>query len=424
MGQPSPLLRMKMGSRSPWLRLLILLSLLGNTYSHFAMEDQEIFLGGIWKRSAWQANEKEQESDGADEKMADIVEFLVKTIQTNPWVFVSAFTLTVIGFLDVDAESLVKNEKDMDINVCVPIQVTLATPVYLWNWMKYIDGGRLVSEFTIPGTHDSGTYNVYQSTGVGYVKTQALSFTEQLNIGCRFFDIRLKTFDQKHLLLYHGPFPLHLDFHDVLNECKLFLRNNPSETILMSINAESGSDIADTFMNYYHEDSAIWYTKHTIPKLNDVRRKIVLMCRFYLPIGMRLPVGYNCRSCRRLCTDPDEYLLCEDRFNPNSIDEKWQNIFENVKQAENNRSANNLFLTFTSGYIVLAYIPKTMAYYINNWIMAFFQINGKNKGIFGIDFIDTKMALFLVRNNFHGKNTYYVKDHVYAFSRDRMIEEE
>ena len=269
--------------------------------------------------------------------------------------------------------------------------------------MKNVDGQRLVSEFTIPGTHDSATYNVFQITGFGYVKCQSLSILDQLEIGCRFLDIRLQTFNKKNLLLYHGSWSLHLDLNDVLNHCRSFLKRNPSESILMCIKPEEGSDISQTFMQYYYnKDPTIWYIENTIPKLNDVRGRIVLLRRFFAPIGINLPISDNCRSCHLICYDQQhhhpEYLVCEDRYNPDSLEEKCQNIAENILQAEKNKNPNILFLTFTSAYIALRFTPKGMSRRINPWMLSCPQVKKKNKGIVVMDFINSKITDFLIKD--------------------------
>ena len=65
----------------------------------------------------------------------------------------------------------------------------LTTDVGPKNWMQGIKDNTSLSDITIPGTHDSGTQNVDLPI---WSKTQTLSVAEQLNIGIRYFDLRLE----------------------------------------------------------------------------------------------------------------------------------------------------------------------------------------------------------------------------------------
>ncbi len=63
------------------------------------------------------------------------------------------------------------------------------------HWMKdnweYIKDKNL-SELVIPGTHDSGTYQLLKGTGVDIAKTQTSSIGDQLMDGIRYFDLRVR----------------------------------------------------------------------------------------------------------------------------------------------------------------------------------------------------------------------------------------
>ncbi|MDO4364395.1 MAG: phosphatidylinositol diacylglycerol-lyase, partial [Clostridia bacterium] len=65
----------------------------------------------------------------------------------------------------------------------------LTTAVSGNNWMSGIKDDTAISDISMPGTHDSGTQNVDLPI---WSKTQSLSISEQLNIGVRYFDLRLE----------------------------------------------------------------------------------------------------------------------------------------------------------------------------------------------------------------------------------------
>jgi len=88
------------------------------------------------------------------------------------------------------------------------------------SWMEHFFNRALhINEINIPGTHDSGTYDV-QESGLGlniigafadsfrkwWAKTQNLDIYEQLLHGIRYFDIRLETNKDKEIYLTHEKF--------------------------------------------------------------------------------------------------------------------------------------------------------------------------------------------------------------------------
>ena len=61
-------------------------------------------------------------------------------------------------------------------------------------WMSKVNDSKLITEMSIPGTHDSGaTHSFFDVAG----KCQDLSIKSQLKIGVRFFDIRLQQVNNK-----------------------------------------------------------------------------------------------------------------------------------------------------------------------------------------------------------------------------------
>ena len=111
------------------------------------------------------------------------------------------------------------------------------TDTKLNNWMQDIEDNRLVCKMSIPGTHDTGAY-----TGNAWVKTQDKNIEQQLNSGIRFFDIRL-VHDNGVLKLCHGSHIFNTTFvGDVLKTTVEFLKEHPSETVIMTIKRDHDLD--------------------------------------------------------------------------------------------------------------------------------------------------------------------------------------
>lgn len=153
-------------------------------------------------------------------------------------------------------------------------------------WMSFIDGDKKLSSMTIPGTHDSCTYTNWMTVGA---RCQDRDIASQLNMGIRFLDIRLKIKDSKgKLYTYHGAEWTHVEFADVLQTCYDFLTSNPSETIMMSLKHENNDDAKEEFDNLVKASTEqegkaqYWHTGVQIPRLREVRGKIVLFRRYDL----------------------------------------------------------------------------------------------------------------------------------------------
>ena len=223
------------------------------------------------------------------------------------------------------------------------------------NWMSAIPDGRYIYEINLPGTHDSATAYCKNSTdnhvqlfdrpvfnSGEYAKTQSLTLPEQLKAGVRYLDLRFSPKDGA-LLLCHGNnekvavvnkiikflsffnlfrllpggsdaplLTLDAEFYvyedeqctvsltcdSVFGQIKDFLRDHPSETVIVTAKKENGDTEAflrlfkaqiealkteinpSTRQPYlYTEDGNGIYTK--MPTLSEVRGKIVLMTPFY-----------------------------------------------------------------------------------------------------------------------------------------------
>lgn len=104
------------------------------------------------------------------------------------------------------------------------------------SWMKELSDTVRLCSITLPGTHDSGAV-----TGGAELQTQTLGVAEQLQAGIRAFDIRLRGRDGK-LGLYHSvAFQNSYWETDVLPAMLDFLRRHPSETLVVSLKREGGS---------------------------------------------------------------------------------------------------------------------------------------------------------------------------------------
>lgn len=160
------------------------------------------------------------------------------------------------------------------------------------DWMKNIPDDYLVSNINLPGTHNSCAQFINFKL---ISKCQNKNIFDQLKMGIRFLDIRFN-FDGNNLFINHSFLKCksskskkeNLLFKNVLDNCKTFLKENPTEIILMSIKREAGKSEEETFDYFYNtfvKDSDIFYLKNEVPFLNEVRGKIILLNRCGADIG-------------------------------------------------------------------------------------------------------------------------------------------
>ena len=97
------------------------------------------------------------------------------------------------------------------------------TPIENSAWMTPLDDDIYVSQLSIPGTHDAATVNCEIDAG----RCQALSITEQLEMGIRFFDLRPTGFSED-MPIFHGASTANINLTAVWDEFNAFLDDNVS----------------------------------------------------------------------------------------------------------------------------------------------------------------------------------------------------
>lgn len=96
----------------------------------------------------------------------------------------------------------------------------------LKSWMKDINDTVKVNDIIMPGSHDAGTY------GMSWLgSTQHLTIEEQLNLGVRYFDLRVNKTGNDYVIFHsiiNGT-----KFDPILDSVVKFIDENPSETLLL-----------------------------------------------------------------------------------------------------------------------------------------------------------------------------------------------
>jgi 1-phosphatidylinositol phosphodiesterase len=153
-------------------------------------------------------------------------------------------------------------------------------------WMSRMADSALLSQLTLPGTHDSCTAGL-----TPIASCQAWSLQDQLNHGIRYIDIRCRQI-QSTFAIHHYEVFTGLMFGDgVRDVCVDFLEANPTECIVMQIKWHEWNDDnpVGTFQQvldgYLQGFKGFFYLDNRIPTLGEVRGKIVVVRRFDLDAG-------------------------------------------------------------------------------------------------------------------------------------------
>lgn len=281
-----------------------------------------------------------------------------------------------------------------------------------------------ISEINIPGTHDSCTYRVQFPF---LSKCQNSTITEQLNSGVRFLDIRVEKNGEK-LKLVHDIADcksqenkmenLYLD--SVIDDCKSFLAENPSETILLSYKRDDGANQEETFdiffENYLDKDT-VWHKKNCVPSLKEVRGKIVLLNRDNidksngkytdLNTGINLSTWVYQKDNIKRIYETAEILNRDEGITGKAFtvqdlygltpQKKWKAaVFPFIKKPP---ETNDILITFFS-CSSLFYNPKRSAKYINKKLSDISLKKQKKYGWIIMDYPTEKFIKEIINSNF------------------------
>lgn len=168
-----------------------------------------------------------------------------------------------------------------------PFQV-LFEPITV-EWMSMLPDDMNLANVSIPGTHDTGTYDI-EPVNFGFSKCQNMPVAQQLDFGIRYLDLRVDVaiLDKAVMKITHGGIPCDVKFEDVVKITNEFLRDHPKEVVIYELSAEA--DTVPYLIREYLNDSKTpseiknrFYLKNTVPTLREARGKIVVLRRYSLP---------------------------------------------------------------------------------------------------------------------------------------------
>jgi hypothetical protein len=256
-----------------------------------------------------------------------------------------------------------------------------------WMGKLFKDVNPKMHEISIPGTHDSFTYNLSKATGL-WGKTQVFNLEQQFDAGIRYFDFRLGVMNISNLGFYHGFLCTEVSLPKALDKLRKLLKEHPGETVIAMLKFEYGGideDRINTLKKILDDYKDILVDPSKFGpdiRYNDCKGKILLMQRFSFSDGK---FGIFCNGQDRneieqikwgdkqwKVMEQDE---CECSVTTDNGSEEWLKhiidrkdlLINNFKDASNTPSdrPDTWHLNKTSGYIKINGIIMSYSYNAN-----------------------------------------------------------
>ena len=153
--------------------------------------------------------------------------------------------------------------------------------ITLANWMASLDDNALINNVVIPGSHDSGCYDMVY---VG--ETQKYSFYEQLMVGVRYFDIRINKLSDDNYVIYHSIINGKYQAENIFKDLSNFLKEHNTEFLILDFQHFSNDSQARVYelVNTYFKDMMVENNTELSDlayidslKVKDVRGKCIIL---------------------------------------------------------------------------------------------------------------------------------------------------
>ena len=254
-----------------------------------------------------------------------------------------------------------------------------SAPATYERWITTRSDDTKIRQMALPGTHNTiALYSIGDLAG----QCQTLSLRDQLGIGVRFLDIRLKLNGER-LRGVHGSVDQRVNFTSIVEEVDDFLTKNPGEFLFVSIKDEVGSEGTKFQQALEKELTAKWSKKTTLPStVGEARGRAWIISRFpNSTIGFPAYQGWGDSASFVLPGD----IYVQDTYKT-TVDQKKEEIARCFAE-----SGHTLKINFLSGYQPGGFPPSyapSIASTINPWVDANIS-SYADKGIVLYDFVDS-----------------------------------
>jgi len=269
------------------------------------------------------------------------------------------------------------------------------------NWMKEIDDSKRIRDLNaIPKTHNSGAVaprHCSMSIPWKWAQCQNKSITQQLAIGVRAFDIRLRRLKDGSINIPHA---LQSSYYmrSLIKEISDFLKNNPSEFVFLFFKREWNTR-DEWELTYIHD---LWKIINEGPVIHqdinfnepikNLRGKIIPIPEYYL-----------CKDTCKGKLDSDTSILVNNSWSLTNI----CSVNDSIKHflIENNDDNRYKTLEIQLNYVPLKGVipPRIVSFFTNIWFRIKIEEIKKwndKPGFIGIDFANKKICKEIYDMNF------------------------
>ena len=266
-------------------------------------------------------------------------------------------------------------------------------------WMAELPNDTVLNTMTIPGTHDSGA--LYSFAGVSG-KCQSVPIDQQLKMGVRFLDIRLKLV-RNELHVVHSFVDQKQTLAAVLEDITAFIAENPTEFLLVSIKEDaapvkSDRSFASRLEEMLGKYAGIISADRELPDtLGEMRGKIYILAR-YEDASVGIPAYHGWQDSTTFDLNG---MHIQDHYEISDVADKQRDILNAIDKADTRQYS--IVLNFTSCYLDHGFPPTSAAAparTINPWLTDFLQNTESCSGIFVCDYITSELTDALIERNF------------------------
>ncbi|MBR1466014.1 MAG: phosphatidylinositol-specific phospholipase C domain-containing protein [Bacteroidaceae bacterium] len=175
------------------------------------------------------------------------------TVRTTDGNYYTKSSSTAVGATEPDGTYLASMTGVTSGNVCKPYYKKYTfgakASARTQNWMAMVPGNVKFNHLSLPGTHDAATKGCTDWTA--YTICQDYTILEQLQKGCRAFDLRPHTSQNNSgdPVIYHGNYSTNTTLGQALDDITSFLDDNPTETAFVLIHEEEASSHSTDWAN-------------------------------------------------------------------------------------------------------------------------------------------------------------------------------
>lgn len=319
---------------------------------------------------------------------------------------------------------------------------------YSADWMADIPNDALVSSINIPGTHDTGTASVnFDASGQASLSScQKYYYGEQLNVGARSFDIRCDadnddaSLDKINIVHGNSLVVCHergtnftpLTLKSLLDDSIRFLNNHSSETIILTIKRDAGSEVglAKALGEFIKDNKKYFWTGDSIPTMGEARGKIILFRRYKVDYDY-VGAGVELKWFGPDLTNWDNYSYSDYEYAIPIYDNSKQSVYVQDAYSEGSDSKRDFIkgtLKQTTGEDKSHEIPGRAWVYnytscaggfplgltrdINPWLYSgdgSKYFDNRRLGMVMLNFIDVQMSKLVYETNFNQNGFFELK---------------